>query len=68
MNEATAKVELTKDELSALFGLMDEGIKAVGINCVPQAAVLIVKLNKAIEVAEEKEKHNGKKNKLAGVK
>lgn len=41
------KLELTNDELQALVGLLDAGVKAVGLRGVKEAAALITKLEEA---------------------
>lgn len=41
------KIELTNDELQALVGLLDAGVKTVGLRGVKEAAVLVTKLEEA---------------------
>jgi hypothetical protein len=47
------KIELTQDELTALAGLMDAGIKATGLNSVKAAASILTKLEDAVKAANE---------------
>lgn len=44
---------LKQDELTALAGLMDAGIKATGLASVKQAASLLAKLEAAVAAANE---------------
>ena len=39
----------TQDELNALVGLLDAGVKAQGLNAVPAASRVIVKLQEALK-------------------
>jgi len=49
-------LELTETEIQALAGLLDAGVKAVGLRSVKDAATLLEKLEAATE--EEKETEN----------
>lgn len=44
-------ITLTQEELNALIGLMDAGVKAEGLKAIPAAAKVIVKLQKALKPA-----------------
>lgn len=44
-------LELTNEELTALAGLLDAGVKATGLSGVKSAAALLVKLETAVEIA-----------------
>lgn len=50
------KLELTDQELQALAGLMDAGVKALGLRAVKEAASLLIKLE---EATQEKESTDG---------
>lgn len=50
------KIELTQDELNALVGLLDAGVKSVGLSAVKTAASLLLKLE--VAVAEENKKQD----------
>ena len=43
------KIALTKEELEALAGLLDAGVKALGLRAVKDAASLLVKLEAAAQ-------------------
>ena len=43
------KLELTPDEIQALAGLLDAGVKAVGLRAVKDAASLLEKLETATQ-------------------
>lgn len=45
------KLELTNEELTALAGLLDAGVKATGLQGVKSAAALLSKLEAAVEIA-----------------
>jgi hypothetical protein len=47
------KIELTQEELTALAGLLDAGIKATGLNSVKAAASILTKLEDAVKAANE---------------
>ena len=47
------KIELTQDELTALAGLLDAGVKATGLQGVKQAASILTKLEAAVAKANE---------------
>jgi len=49
------RIELTNEEIQVLAGLMDAGVKSLGLNCVKNAAYLLSKLEQAQDV-EPKEK------------
>ena len=46
------KLELTDQELQALAGLMDAGVKALGLRAVKDAASLLTKLEEATQPKE----------------
>lgn len=46
-------IELTQDELQALAGLLDAGVKATGLQGVKQAASILTKLEAAVAKANE---------------
>lgn len=46
------KIELTQEELSALVGLLDAGVKTVGLRAAKEAAVLVDKLEAAAQAAQ----------------
>ena len=48
------KFELTQDELTALAGLIDAGVKTLGLASVKQAASLLTKLEAAVAEANAK--------------
>lgn len=48
MNNATITLELSNDELTALAGLLDAGVKAAGLQGVKSAAALLIKLEEAV--------------------
>ena len=45
-------LELTNDELQALAGLMDAGVKAIGLRAVKDAATLLAKMEAATQPQE----------------
>lgn len=47
------KIELTNDELQALVGLLDAGVKAVGLRGVKEASALLAKLEEAASALPE---------------
>lgn len=49
------KIELTQDELQALAGLIDAGVKTLGLRAVKDAASLLEKL----EAAAQEDESNG---------
>ena len=51
------QIELTDQELQALAGLLDAGVKALGIRAVKDAASILEKLEAA--ASSEKEQDNG---------
>ena len=51
--EPTVKIELSSTELQALAGLLDAGVKAVGLGSVKSAAALLAKLEAAVEEANK---------------
>lgn len=51
----TVTLTLNNDELQALAGLLDAGVKAVGLNSVKSAAALLVKLEAAVSEANAAE-------------
>ena len=56
MNSVT--IELNQDELNALSALLDAGVKALGLNAVKPAALLLAKLEAAVAQANAKEQEN----------
>jgi len=54
-------IELNQDELNALSLLLDAGVKAIGLNAVKPAALLLAKLEAAVAAAnaKEQEQDNG---------
>ena len=46
-------LSLTENELQALAGLLDAGVKAVGLRGVKEAASLLVKLEEAAAMAAQ---------------
>lgn len=46
------KVELTEQELQALVGLLDAGVKTVGLRAAKEAAILVDKLESAAQAAQ----------------
>ena len=51
----THTLTLTHDELQALAGLLDAGVKALGLRAVKDAATLLTKLEEAAQSAPNKE-------------
>ena len=51
----TVTITFTQDELTTLAGLLDAGVKAVGLNSVKSAAALLVKLEAAVSEANAAE-------------
>ncbi len=51
----TVTLTLNNDELQALAGLLDAGVKAVGLTSVKSAAALLVKLEAAVAEANKSE-------------
>ena len=51
------KIELTDQELQSLAGLLDAGVKALGLRAVKDAASLLEKLEQA--ASPEKDQDNG---------
>lgn len=49
----TVTLTLSNDELQALAGLLDAGVKAVGLGSVKSAAALLAKLEAAVEEANK---------------
>ena len=49
LTQAMITLELTQDELQALAGLLDAGVKATGLSGVKAAAALLVKLEAAAQ-------------------
>ena len=47
------KIELTSEELQSLVGLVDSGVKTLGLAAVKSAAALLVKLESAVAEANE---------------
>ena len=46
-------LELTNQEIQALAGLLDAGVKAIGLRAVKDAASLLEKLEAATQLTEE---------------
>lgn len=55
--EAMINISLTQDELTALAGLLDAGVKATGLQGVKHAAVILTKLEEAVKSASEPQDH-----------
>jgi len=53
------KLELTAHELQALAGLLDAGVKAVGLRAVKDAATLLEKLEAATKDQKNEEAADG---------
>lgn len=51
----TVTITLSQDELTALAGLLDAGIKATGLQGVKQAAAILTKLEAAVAEANNSE-------------
>jgi hypothetical protein len=51
--EAMINISLTQDELTALAGLLDAGVKATGLQGVKHAASILTKLEEAVASANE---------------
>lgn len=51
-------IELTNEELQALAGLLDAGVKAVGLRAVKDAASLLEKLETAAQPTQEGDETN----------
>ena len=51
----TVTLTLNNEELQALAGLLDAGVKAVGLTSVKSAAALLVKLEAAVAEANASE-------------
>jgi hypothetical protein len=49
------KIELTQQELQALSGLLDAGVRAVGLRAVKDAASILAKLEKAEQIDPQTE-------------
>ena len=47
------KLELSQDELQALVGLLDAGVKTVGLRGVKEASALLAKLEEAASALPE---------------
>jgi len=47
------KIEMTQQELQALAGLLDAGVKAIGLRAVKDAAALLDKIEAASQPQEE---------------
>jgi hypothetical protein len=56
----TVTITFTQDELTTLAGLLDAGVKAVGLNSVKSAAALLVKLETAVSEANAAETKDDK--------
>lgn len=51
--EAMINISLTQDELTALAGLLDAGVKATGLQGVKHAASILTKLEEAVAYANK---------------
>lgn len=51
------KLDLTENETSVLFSVIDAGVKAVGAQAVLPLAPVLMKLHKAAEDAAKEAKH-----------
>jgi hypothetical protein len=49
----TITITLTQDDLNTLSALLDAGVKALGLNAVKPAAMLLVKLETAVAEANK---------------
>lgn len=54
----TVTITLNNEELQALAGLLDAGVKAVGLQSVKPAASLLTKLEEAVAAANATPKEN----------
>lgn len=52
----TVTLTLNNEELQAIVGLVDAGVKAIGLSSVKSAAALLVKLEAAVAEANAKPK------------
>lgn len=52
------KIELLEQEIESLAGLLDAGVKAVGLRAVKDATVLLTKIEEAVYTQKEKEDIN----------
>ena len=50
-------ITLNNEELQALAGLLDAGVKATGLQGVKHAAVILTKLEEAVKSASEPQDH-----------
>lgn len=51
----TVTLTLNNEELQAIVGLVDAGVKAIGLSSVKSAAALLVKLEAAVAEANKSE-------------
>ena len=51
----TVTITLSQDEITALAGLLDAGVKATGLQGVKQAAAILTKLEQAVAEANAAE-------------
>ena len=49
------KLELTEDEAQALAGLLDAAVKSLGLRAVKDAAVLMDKLEQAVQAGKDEQ-------------
>lgn len=52
------RLELTEQQLQALAGLLDAGVKAIGLRAVKDAAVILKKLEMATQELSNGEDHS----------
>jgi len=53
LKDAKINILLTQDELTALAGLLDAGVKVMGLQSVKHAASILTKLEEAVASANE---------------
>ena len=51
--EKTKKVIITTNQISALFSIMDAGVKTLGLSCVHSASYLVNKFETAEDVKQD---------------
>jgi hypothetical protein len=51
-------ISLTTEELQSLAGLLDAGVKALGLRAVKDAATILAKLETAAQPAQSEEKND----------
>ncbi|WP_284262454.1 hypothetical protein [Roseicyclus amphidinii] len=53
------KLQLTEHEMQALAGLLDAGVKALGLRAVNDAAALLKRMEAAETIHQDKDTDNG---------